>query len=113
MEGKKLLKGGLITADTLATTVALFPRVPVNAAEAPKLTYEAHVSNEGWLAWVTADESENLESNFAGTTGEARRMEALEIAIVKTEVAKAQDAAVVELTSFVENSALKKYSTRK
>ena len=208
MEGKKLLKGGLITAVTLATTVALFPRVPVNAAEAPKLTYEAHVSNEGWLApvvagnmleegaptlfagttgkalqaeafkinlegvegvtskynvhstekgwtgwknngevagttgevlqaeaikisvaglkeqgyelryrahvadkgwlaWVTADESENLEANFAGTTGEARRMEALEIAIVKTEVAKAQDAAVAELTSFVENSALK------
>lgn len=75
-----------------------------------ELKYRAHVKNLGWQDWVTADNGDNLEISYAGTTGKALWMEALEIIMVKTDQAKleeAQQSVVDELTNYVENSALK------
>ncbi len=46
--------------------------------------YRAHVAENGWLPWVKASTTtENAdEAGFAGTTGEYRQMEALEIVLV-------------------------------
>ena len=46
------------------------------------LQYRAHVQNIGWQGWVTAGESANLNS-FAGTTGQALRVEAVQIRLVE------------------------------
>ncbi len=49
-----------------------------------EIEYRAHVEGYGWQDWVTADDQAyNLETkNFAGTTGEYKRVEAIEIAVV-------------------------------
>ncbi len=46
------------------------------------LYYRAHVSDIGWMNWICADDSLNL-TNYAGTTGQSLRMEAMEIVLVK------------------------------
>lgn len=58
-----------------AAAVVVFPAVApavVPAGAAPGLTYSAHVADLGWLPEVTSPAT-------AGTTGQARRMEALTI----------------------------------
>ena len=49
-----------------------------------EIRYRAHVQGIGWQDWVTADASEynETERNFAGTKGESRRIEAIEIVVV-------------------------------
>lgn len=68
MSTKTALCGALasvVAATTLAAT-------PAGGATPPPLSYAAHVSGVGWLGSVTAGDT-------AGTTGEARRMEALKV----------------------------------
>ena len=64
-------------AHTLAALVtAVLPLALASSApaqDAPALTYSAHVASLGWLADVTSPDA-------AGTTGQARQMEALRIA---------------------------------
>lgn len=40
------------------------------------MVYRAHVADKGWLDWVSNGE-------MAGTTGEARRVEAIEVKLVE------------------------------
>lgn len=40
------------------------------------VTYQAHVKEKGWLGFVK-------EGEMAGTTGEARQIEAIEIMIIR------------------------------
>ena len=48
-----------------------------------EIKYRAHVQGEGWQDWVTADANKynETERNFAGTKGESRRIEAIEIVV--------------------------------
>lgn len=45
--------------------------------EPPKIMYQVHVQNKGWMNWVTDNE-------IAGTTGESLRVEAVKIKLEKT-----------------------------
>ncbi len=49
-----------------------------------EIKYRAHVQGEGWQDWVTADANKynETERNFAGTKGESKRIEAIEIVLV-------------------------------
>ena len=64
-------------ARTLAALVtAVLPLALASSApaqDAPALTYSAHVASLGWLADVSSPAT-------AGTTGQARQMEALRVA---------------------------------
>ncbi len=67
-------------------------------AEGPEdydIKYRAHVEDYGWLSWITAgksiDTATTQKGTYAGTTGEAKRIEAIQIVIVKTEDAKNRD----------------------
>ena len=48
------------------------------------IKYRAHVQGIGWQDWITADDKAfDLEKvNFAGTTGESKRIEAIEVVLV-------------------------------
>lgn len=65
---KKTMAAGILLPIMTGSLMA----TPARAATPPPLTYAASVSGEGWLGSVSAGET-------AGTTGEARRMEALKI----------------------------------
>ena len=65
--------------------------VKITVAGLDKLTkagyaikYRAHVQGEGWQDWMTADDKayNEEEINFAGTIGESKRIEAIEIVLV-------------------------------
>ncbi len=53
------------------------------------LKYRAHVQDYGWMDWITASKSTDdmtpMIGNYAGTTGESKRMEALEIVLIPIE----------------------------
>lgn len=49
-----------------------------------EVKYRVHVQSKGWLAWqTTANGTDISKAAIAGTTGESRRVEAIEIEIVK------------------------------
>lgn len=52
-----------------------FPQYSPSALATISVTYRAHVAGQGWLPWV-------FDGATAGTTGEARQMEAVEIKLV-------------------------------
>jgi subtilisin family serine protease len=51
--------------------------LPSNAPPGMGIDYRAHVADLAWLGWVTA--ANPFPGQFAGTTGQSRRMEAAEI----------------------------------
>ncbi len=53
----------------------------VTGLEGYEIKYRAHVQTYGWMDWVTADESESL-ATVAGTEGESKRIESLQILIL-------------------------------
>ncbi len=55
---------------------ALERALSASAGDVIEATYRAHVAEIGWLAWVA-------DGSVAGTTGQARRMEALELRLTK------------------------------
>lgn len=61
----------------LLTGAVIIPMNNVNAAstDAPTITYQAHVENKGWMDKV----STSTKDAYAGTQGQALRMEALRI----------------------------------
>ncbi|HQZ84316.1 MAG TPA: hypothetical protein PLB21_01635, partial [Actinomycetota bacterium] len=67
------MRARTLTALTVSALVTAAVASSAPAADAPALTYSAHVANLGWLADVTSPSA-------AGTTGQARQMEALRIA---------------------------------
>jgi hypothetical protein len=49
-----------------------------------EVKYRVHVQSKGWLAWqTTANGTDISKAAIAGTTGQSRRVEAIEIEIVK------------------------------
>ena len=83
MVKKNFLKSSLFILAIVAMIVALLPISNVKAATTqPSLSYSAHVQTYGWSAG-TIFASQKLEKEapeaFAGTSGESKRMEALEI----------------------------------
>ena len=59
-------------------------KLSVTGLEGFEIKYRAHVQGYGWMDWVTADDSTDVTSNFAGTKGECKRIEAIEVLILKT-----------------------------
>lgn len=59
----------------------------VKGLEGYEVKYRAHVEDIGWMDWVTAGSSKSItvpeNGTYAGTVGEAKRMEALEIIIIQ------------------------------
>ncbi len=51
------------------------------------LKYRAHVQKYGWMNWVVACDTINsatlIEGNYAGTTGESKRIESIEVVVVE------------------------------
>ena len=71
-----------------------------------EIKYRAHVQGYGWMDWVTADDSTDVTSNFVGTKGECKRIEAIEVLILKTadaELFDAHQAAIKAVKEFVTN----------
>jgi len=49
-----------------------------------EVQYRVHVKHLGWLSWqTTANGTDISKAAVAGTTGQARRLEAIEVRIVK------------------------------
>ncbi len=60
------------------------------------IKYRAHVQTYGWLDWVIAEDSINdattKKGTYAGTSGESKRIEALEVVVIpKTEAEKVEE----------------------
>ena len=77
-------------------------QIAVKGLEGYEVKYRAHVEDIGWQDWVTAntDSDNNTLNVFAGTVGESKRLEALEIVVAETEeskLAKAKEDAIDEL----------------
>lgn len=49
------------------------------------VNYRAHVQGQGWLPWVSSGQTA-MFGNFAGTTGQARRLEAIAFALYVQQV---------------------------
>ena len=76
-------------------------RFAVTGLEGYEIAYRAHVQGEGWQEWKIADET---GSEMAGTTGLSRRIEALEVLVLKTSNAKvfnARQEAIAELNEYI------------
>ncbi len=54
-----------------------------------EIKYRVHVQDHGWMKWITAQNSIDKATlnigNYAGTVGQSRRIEAIEIAIIPKE----------------------------
>lgn len=74
------------------------------------LYYRVHVSDIGWMNWISADDSLNL-TNYAGTTGQSLRMEAIEIVLVKVGVQIQKEEAILKLTDYKNALALNTVDT--
>jgi hypothetical protein len=48
------------------------------------ITYRVHVQEYGWLGWVNSTAT-YLWGNYAGTTGQARRLEAIQFQLYEQE----------------------------
>lgn len=101
-------KYNLTEEDIIGTTGKCLKMEAINikskglAEKGYKIQYRVHGENYGWTNWVE-------EGTVAGTTGEFLRLEAIEVRVVtdSTAVEPAKEKAVIELTNYVENSALK------
>ncbi len=61
-------------------------QISVKAPEGVELNYRAHVQDYGWMGWVAAENSDNVTSlTYAGTTGEAKRIEGIQIVVTGLE----------------------------
>ncbi len=83
----KFLKNSGIAMVSFVTAMSFFTTKPSKVLAAdentsmPQLSYRAHVADNGWLDFVEAGQT-------AGTTGESRRMEALQINLTNAGNAK-------------------------
>ncbi len=83
-------------------------QIAVKGLEGYEVKYRAHVENIGWQDWVTAstDSDNNTLNVFAGTTGQSKRLEALEIVVTKIEAAEkalrdAKNNAIEEIVDYI------------
>jgi uncharacterized protein YjdB len=69
----RILSAMLIAGTLLAPTAAAASTgAAVRDRDETRVSYQAHVQDYGWLAWVK-------DGEVAGTTGQSRRMEALKV----------------------------------
>ena len=77
-------------------------QIVVEGLEDYVVKYRTHVQTYGWLEWITAGNSTNnmtpVKGNFAGTQGESKRMEALEIIIVPVNKEKVEEQPKADVT---------------
>lgn len=77
-------------------------QIVVEGLEDYVVKYRTHVQTYGWLEWITAGSSTNnmtpVKGNFAGTQGESKRMEALEIIIVPVNKEKVEEQPKADVT---------------
>ncbi len=63
-------------------------QLAVEGLENYQIKYRVHAQDYGWLDWVTAGTSTNTattaKGSYAGTVGQSKRMEALEIVVIPT-----------------------------
>ncbi len=82
MVKKNFLKSSLIVLVALAMVLPVIPTISF-AASKPIITYSAHMQTYGWDKTNKAPNSEltakDAAKNYAGTIGESKRMEALEV----------------------------------
>lgn len=74
-----------------------------------QLKYRAHVENIGWMNWVTADNSQDLTINYAGTTGQSLRIEAIEIVLIRSKTQEPDEGEQLKLQKEECISELNKY----
>ncbi len=74
-----------------------------------QLKYRAHVENIGWMNWVTADNSQDLTINYAGTTGQSLRIEAIEIVLIQSKTQEPDEGEQLKLQKEECISELNKY----
>jgi uncharacterized protein YjdB len=70
--GPRILWTILLAGVLLAPTAPAAASTDGQQSDRSRVSYQAHVQDEGWLEWVD-------EGEVAGTTGESRRMEALKV----------------------------------
>lgn len=90
----------ILTFSILMNTVfgVLMQCSVVEAATIPKIKYCTHVQDRGWLGWVT-------NGATSGTTGQAKRMEALKITLNK------KNKSMIKYRSHVQNIGWQKWVT--
>ena len=101
LEGKDVLVG---TEGECKRLEAI--KLSATGLEGFEIKYRAHVQGYGWMDWITADDSTDVTSNFAGTKGECKRIEAIEVLILKTsdaEIFDAHQTAIKTVKEFVAN----------
>ncbi len=78
-------------------------QIVVTGLEGYEVKYRAHVQDIGWQDWVTAssDSDSNTLNVYAGTTGQAKRLEAFQIVLVGNELTKAKQKAIDELNGYL------------
>ena len=67
-------------------------KLSVTGLEGYEIKYRAHVQGIGWQDWLTVDNSQDETSNFVGTQGQSKRIEAIEVLILDTAEADVFDA---------------------
>ncbi len=82
MVKKNFLKSSLVIAIAVAMMLPIIPTISL-AASKPIISYSAHMQTYGWDKTNKAPNSEltakDAAKNYAGTIGESKRMEALEV----------------------------------
>ena len=69
-----------------------------------EIKYRAHVQSYGWMDWKTADSSQT-ETGYAGTQGQSKRIEAIEVLILKTtdaDIFDARQEAISDLRTYAD-----------
>ena len=88
MVKKNFLKSSLIIIVAIAMVVIGIPRISLAAVETdkPVFTYKAHVQTYGWKDDVVSSTTlADKPTAFAGTSGEAKRVEGLNIRFASTD----------------------------
>ena len=76
-----------------------------------EIKYRAHVQGIGWQNWLTVDNSQDETSNFVGTQGQSKRIEAIEVLILKTadaDIFDARQEAIADLMTYANANEYKK-----
>ena len=61
-------------------------RITLSGLEGYSIRYRAHVQGKGWLDWKDTEDGTNIaDAAVAGTTGQSRRLEAIEIKLIESE----------------------------
>ncbi len=80
---KKSITISLVLLILLTQLIVIAPSIVLASQEnaTPEIEYKAHVEYYGWLGYEDAENNTNIscDKNFSGTTGESKRMEALEV----------------------------------